>query len=123
MLRPNFEEFLDTAEQLLENNLTLIAQGGEIFKTMLSQSNNTDYKKLAEKMVFPIWSELDNVFDYQIHGNGTHALLGSNIHSSGEGNWKRKWHRSKDRVEGLGTFPFAGYISNKKWHLNEVEIV
>ena len=71
-------------------------------------------------MVIPKWSEMENLVEYEIHGNGTHALLGSNVYSPGTGDWKRKWHRSKDVVEGLGTFPFVGYISNKKWHLNEV---
>ena len=29
-----------------------------------------------------------------------------------------KWHRSKETVSG--TNPYGGFLSNKKWHLNEV---
>ena len=30
----------------------------------------------------------------------------------------RGWHRSKEKV--AGDHPYGGYLTNKKWHLNEV---
>ena len=32
-----------------------------------------------------------------------------------------RWYRSKERVSG--TNPAAGFLTNKKWHLNEVKMV
>ena len=29
-----------------------------------------------------------------------------------------RWYRSKEKVAGMN--PFGGYLSSKKWHLNEV---
>ena len=30
-----------------------------------------------------------------------------------------RWHRSKEKVAGI--YPYGGYLTNKKWHLNEVK--
>ena len=30
----------------------------------------------------------------------------------------RGWYRSKEKVAGM--YPYAGYLTNKNWHLNEV---
>ena len=119
MLRPNFEEPLDSAQQLVENNINIaVNRGGHIFKHILSQSSLHDYNKLAKTMYVPTtWEEETDVITYKILGNGTHAFLGSYMI---EYYLKMaKWHRSQEKLKGI--HPFAGYISNKKWHLNEVE--
>ena len=55
----------------------------------------------------------------------THAFMGSSLSpwelSLGENkeiNSGRGWYRSKEKVAGI--YPYAGYLTNKKWHLNEV---
>ena len=52
----------------------------------------------------------------QMMGAGTHAwmtgYLGGYTLDMG------KWYRSKDKV--AGRYPYGGYLTNKKWHLNEV---
>ena len=54
---------------------------------------------------------------YGVHGNGTHVQM------QGLGSWQTldtsmgRWYRSKDNVAGKN--PYFGYLSNKKWPLNE----
>ena len=39
--------------------------------------------------------------------------MGEKHHPKGRG-----WYRSKEIVSGMN--PYSGYVTNKKWHLNEV---
>ena len=65
-----------------------------------------------------------NITAHDVMGAGTHAQqtyfvdgyeldFGEKYHPEGRG-----WHRSKEIVSGVN--PYAGYLTNKKWHLNEV---
>jgi len=74
-----------------------------------------------------IADDLDHYYNmtaYDVIGAGTHAQmthfvdgyereLGDEYHPEGRG-----WYRSKEKVSG--STPYAGYLTNKKWHLNEV---
>ena len=57
-----------------------------------------------------------NITEHDVIEAGTHAFLGDSL------TWDElefgKWHRSKEKVAGL--YPYGGYLTNKKWHLNEV---
>ena len=66
----------------------------------------------------------NNITAHDVMGAGTHAQLnyfvesyelelGEEYHPKGRG-----WYRSKEKVSGSN--PYAGYLTNKKWHLNEV---
>ena len=56
---------------------------------------------------------------YGVIGNGTHALMSGYL-SPYELTFG-KWYRSTERVSGKN--PHGGYLTNKKWHLNEVKRV
>ena len=129
ILRPNFEEPLDTAKQLVEKNITLYdGPGYELWKQFLLESYNPDYNKLGE--TYLISDDWDHYYNMSLHdaiGNGTHALMTSALYSSDlamgkkyhpEGNGTYGWYRSKDKVAGY--YPYVGYLTDKKWHLNEV---
>ena len=53
ILRPNFEEPLDTAKQLVENNITIymgpFASG---WRELMQESNITEYMILGENLVY-----------------------------------------------------------------------
>ena len=63
----------------------------------------------------------DEDFLYQtrfgVHGNGTHVQM------QGLGSWQTldtsmgRWYRSKETISGKN--PYFGYLSNKRWPLNE----
>ena len=118
MLRPNFEDPLDTAHDLIVNNITVYNwPGGYIWKQFLAQSPVPTYNKLAETMIVTEdWDEYWNFPEHYVFGNGTHAQMGGYLVPS-ELEMGR-WWRSKEQVEGK--IPYTGYLTNKKWSLNEV---
>ena len=120
ILRPNFEEPLDTAKQLVEKNIALYnGPGAEIWKQFLQESSIPEYRKLGETFLIPDdYYHFKNISDHDVMGSGTHAwmtgFVGTYILAWG------RWHRSKERVAGIN--PYAGYLTNKKWNLNEVKV-
>ena len=118
ILRPNFEKPLDTANQLVEHKFTLyLWPEAQIWKQFLIQSSLTDYSKLGEKMIVSNdWDQYFNITEHNVIGAGTHALMTPYLEW-----WELslgRWHRSEERVSGH--IPYGGYLTNKKWHLNEV---
>ena len=118
MLRPNFEDPLDTAQDLVDNNITLyVTPGSEIWKQFLAKSPNPAYNELAETMIIPKdWYEFWDYPEHYVIGEGTHAymapyLIPMKLELG-------RWWRSQERVSGK--MPFGGNLSNKKWYLNEV---
>ena len=127
ILRPNFEEPLDTAKQLVEKNITLYnVPGTEIWKQFLLESSITEYNILGEiYKVANDWEEYDYITEHDLIGAGTHAQMASiitpeemELGKNKEINSGRGWYRSKEKV--AGKYPYGGYLTNKKWHLNEV---
>ena len=122
ILRPNFEEPLDTAKQLVEQNITLYMHSyGESWKVFMLESNNSEYKILGENMI--IADDLDHFIkmsEYDVIGNGTHAQLSSSLSLLfyfQEKLAKVRWYRSKEKFSHE---PYGRFLSNKKWHLKEV---
>ena len=127
ILRPNFEEPLNTAKQLVErNNITLYFEPGlDGSKQWLLDSPLKEYRILGENAI--IADDMDNFNNITKHdalGAGTHAQMayilywnelefGKEYHPEGRG-----WYRSVEKVSGRS--PYSGYLTNKKWHLNEV---
>ena len=118
MLRPNFEPPMDSAQDLVDNNITLfLLPGATIFKQLLENSPIPAYNKLAETTyITKDWVEYDYYKKYNILGNGTHAELAGFVQNYDLA--RGKWYRSKETL--MGKYPYAGYLSNKKWYLNDV---
>ena len=125
-MRPNFEEPLDSAAQLVEKKITLyFGPGEDQNKQWLLDSPMLEYRILGENAIIADdWDHFYNITAHDVLGAGTHAWmtffvhwyplqLGEKYHPEGRG-----WHRSKEIVSGSS--PYAGYLTNKKWHLNEV---
>ena len=125
-MKPNFEEPLDTINQLVEKNITISYwPGAEGIKVWLTNSPTPEYNILGENVIVAKnWEEYENTTANDIFGAGTHAKIsfwvygweleyGEKYHPEGKG-----WYRSKEK---LSTQPYFGYLTNKKWHLNEVE--
>ena len=125
-MKPNFEEPLDTLNQLIEKNITISYwPGAEGIKLWLTRSPIPEYNILGENaIVAKNWEEYENTTANDIFGAGTHAKMsfwvygweleyGEKYHPEGKG-----WYRSKEK---LSTQPYFGYLTNKKWHLNKVE--
>ena len=129
LLRPNFEEPLDTAKQLVKKNITLYdAPGAEMWKQFLLESSIPEYNILGETFIIADdWDHLDILMEHDVIGAGTHAYIAGSVapyyldmgkKHHPEGNGIYGWYRSKEKVAGDN--PYVGYLTNKKWHLNEV---
>ena len=104
--------------------------GTEIWKQFLQESPIAEYNKLGE--TYLIADDMDHFYNITVHDvmvEGTHAYmtgylgphelyLGKKHHP--DGNRTNGWYRSKEKLSGLLGYPYAGYLTNKKWHLNEV---
>ena len=119
-MRPNFEEPLDTAKQLVEKNIThFLWPGAEIWKQFLIESSIAEYRILGENTIIPNdWDHYNRITKYDVIGNGTHAIMSPFL-------WQEDldlgtWYRSKEKLSGL--YPYSGYLTNTKWHLNEVKV-
>ena len=100
---------------------------GEQVREPMLTSPIPEMKILGENaVVADNWDQYDDMMRYDIMGAGTHAIInywidwtaneiGKEYHPD---NRIRSWYNSKEEV--LGWSPYAGYIANKKWHLNEV---
>ena len=77
ILRPNFEEPLDTAKQLVEKNIILYdLPGEEIWKQFLLDSSNPIYNKLGETMIMADdWDHYYSLIEHDVIGAGTHAYM------------------------------------------------
>ena len=119
-MRPNFEEPLDTAKQLVEKNIThYLWPGAEIWKQFLQESSIPEYNILGENTIIPNdWAHYYQITEYDVIGNGTHAIMTPYQEQTELA--MGRWHRSKERVSGHN--PYGGYLTNKKWHLNEVKV-
>ena len=125
-MRPNFEEPLDTAKQLVEQDITLYDGPNAImWKYFLLESSLPEFKKLGENfIVSEDWDHYFNLTAHNVMGAGTHAIMMAYInpydleYSEEYDILGRGWYRSKERI--AGKYPFSGFLANKKWHLNEV---
>ena len=114
MLRPNFEEPLDTVEQLVKNNISIYYYPGmgQGLKNNLLQSERPDYRKLGEKFLLPKdFNQWKNITKYEVMKKGTFAL----VHYAISYNEKAfgLWYRSK---EMLGVNYYAGFLTSKNWN-------
>ena len=116
-MRPNFEEPLDTSKQLVEQNITLYdAPGYEGWRHFLQESSIPEYNILGGNMIFADdLHQFYNIAYHDVIGAGTHAQIAGYLYPDLLA--MGRWYRSKEKVSG--TNPYAGYLTKKKWHMNE----
>ena len=145
-MKPNFEPFVHTARDLVERGIILYeVPGGEIWRQMLSQSDIPEYRKIAESMIITkSWDQFNAMTKNEMLSRGTHAQIASHLgpyelalatevdpdqgvtivsteYMTQKGEYKYNYGRGYYRGEMVaGKIPGGGYLTNKKWHLNEV---
>ena len=124
LLKPNYEDPIDTGEDVMNRGLTVISvPGGESMYETLKNSPSNITRTLAERtFVCKDWDECEG----KPFGNDSGLIpaavkTGSSVLEAGIlYPWYfafGKWHRSKDRKSG--NLYFASYMLNKKWALEE----
>ena len=145
-MKPNFEPHVHTARDLVERDITLyLAPGSEIWRQWLSESDILEYRKIAESMIITkSWEQYNAVTRNEMLSRGTHARMTSYMqpeelawatevdddqgvtivsteYMTQKGEYKYNHGRGYYRGEMVvGKIPGGGYLTNKKWHLNEV---
>ena len=135
-MKPNFESPAHTARDLVERNITVYdVPNEENWKRWLSQSDIPEHRKIGENLfITQSWDQFDKMTQNELLNEGTHAQLVSLLlpfelkwgteYDHDQGRYKRNSGRGYYRGETLvlnGTIPYSGYLTNKKWHLNEVD--
>ena len=121
MMRPRFEDPIDTAKDMMDNNITLFED--EYYFPSLKQKlldlDIPEYTFIAENMVsVKDWDEYDYYIEHYIHGSGTHAFMGGNL-----GYFilqivpMEKWWKSSEIIP---VNSYSSYLSGKNWIMNEV---
>ena len=101
--------------------------GSEIWKQFLLEHYIPEYRILGENTIIADdWDHLDDMIKQYVIGAGTGALMTSYLNplelSFGDNekiNKGRGWYRSEENP--MPGDHLAGWLTNKKWHLNEVK--
>ena len=133
LLKPNYEKAIDTAQDVLDRGLSLIAIPER--ESLVELLRNSPYKitrELAERTivakVINILFQETNDFFFYVKDYGHLDELVEDACLSGSSVFEvsflyeyelayGKWYRSKDRKGGR--IPFASYMLNKKWTREE----
>ena len=120
MLRPNFEDPIDTADQIIEKNLKPhTIWGASLIIYLFSIHQDPALQKLSKLLYVPKNDiEYFNMSKHVIEEGKSVNIFS---HLTPEEKKMGIWYRSKERVDipmGYIT-PYIGWISRKKWHLNE----
>ena len=134
-MRPNFESPVHSATDMVKRNITLyFGPNGQMWKQWLNQSSITEYRKIAESMIITkSWDKFNDMTKNEMLSQGTHAhaqafkfsneLAWATEYDHDQGRYKynsgRGYYRG-GKVDGM--IPGGGHLTNKKWHLNEVDI-
>ena len=134
-MKPNFETSVHTARDMVERDITLymFPGTGQIYKQLLSQHHVPEYRKIGENMIITeSWTQHYALTKNEMLSRGTHAMMRSylapyqlawatEVDPNQKGEYKYNHGRGYYRGEKVvGKIPGSGYLTNKKWHLNEV---
>ena len=123
----DYEDKMNTAQQLVEKNITLYFFGdtGNYWKEEMSYSLDPWHNKLANtSKVFRYWWDFFRMTKDALRDGTAVQMtyrLDPEVYRMGvEYNQGMGWHKS---TEGVGNNPVMGYLTNKKWILNEEIII
>ena len=140
-MKPNFESPAHTARDLVERDITVfLLPGSHIWRQLLSQSDIPEYRKIAESMIISeSVGQYNAMTKNEMLSRGTHAMMTSFMapsqlawakevdpdqeYMNQKGEYKYNYGRGYYRgelVDLTGNNGLGGYLTNKKWHLNEV---
>ena len=120
LLRPSYEEPVETAADLLKRDITpIIIPGGEIYRQIFEASSDPDYQEIARRLVVAKdYDEYENMVS-KVVSTGMFADIGTfpDPFWVPEEEYKN-WYRSSQKI--AGPFPYAAHLINKKWPLKKV---
>ena len=121
LLRPRYEEPVETAEDLINRNITpFYTPDGEMFRQFFAGSNDTNYQEISRRLIIPKdWVEYGDLAS-KVTSTGMYALPHTVPWGVPEKEYKQ-WYRSTQTMsQSLGLSPYVVHLSNKKWSLKKV---
>ena len=123
LLKPRYEEPVDTAADVLTRNFTIVRfPGGESWIQYFAKYHDPVYQNLSQRFVIAKdWCEYDEMQDNIVsdRSNGTTATIGTVPPTTDTSEEEySKWYRS-ERILGLLS-PYVGHLANTKWPLQKV---
>ena len=120
LLRPSYEEPVDTAAELIKRDITpFLPPGFEIYEQLFAASSDPNYQEISKTMVITKdWDEYDDMVR-KVTSTGTFAEIG--IFPAPwvvpEEEFKY-WYRSSETIGGDN--PYTFHLATKKWPLKKV---
>ena len=122
LLRPRYEEPVDTAADLINRDITPFCQpGSQISKQVFAASPDPNYQELSRRLIVAKdWYEYLDMLS-KVISTGLYADIGNipTRYFVKEAEHK-KWYRSSEIVAGNGDTGYGVHLINKKWPLKKV---
>ena len=117
LLRPRYEDPVDTIADLNERNITLIlVPESEGWIKWFAASPDQNFQEISQTIVIAKdWDEYADLIS-KVISTGMYADMGT-VPWAYEEDFD-DWYRSSERVPGL--LPYGFHLSNKKWPLKKV---
>ena len=120
LLRPSYEEYVETTEDLIKRNITpFMPPGREIYKQFFAASPSPIYQEISRRLIIAKdWDEFEDLV-HKVISTGLFADTGSEPVCFNDCTEEFKdWYKSSETVPG--DYPFSVHLSIKKWPLKKV---
>ena len=116
LLRPSYEEPVETAADLIKRNITpIFMPGSEIYRQVFAASSDPFEQEISRRLVSPKdWVEFFEMLR-KVTSTGLFASIGSFPWIAEE---DKNWYRSSEAIGGF--YPYLLHLTNKKWPLKKV---
>ena len=121
LLRPSYEEPVETAADLIKRDITpIFGPGAEMYKQFFAASSDPVYQEISRRLhISKDWDEFYDLSD-KVISTGLYADIGPVPVVESERELK-DWYRSSETIAGDN--PYQGHLANKKWPLKKVDNV
>ena len=119
LLRPRYEEPVETAADLIKRNITpILFPGSELWVEFFATSPDPVYQDLSRKFVIANdWDEFEDMVR-KVISTGSFADMGPLPWIFNSTEEMKDWYRSSETL--AGDYPYSGHLINKKWPLKKV---
>ena len=117
LLRPRYEEPVETAEDLIKRDITLVlTPEDKSYKQAFAESSDPNYQEISRTLILAKdWGEYEEIID-KVVPTGLYAGMGT-IPYAFEYEFEN-WYRGYETI--AGNFPYSVNLANKKWPLKKV---
>ena len=119
LLTPSYEEPVETAEELINRDITpFMSPGSEIYVQLFAASSDPIYQEIARRLVIAKdWDEYEDMV-HKVISTGLFADLGTEPWWFNSTEEYKDWYRSSETI--VEAHPYQVHLTNKKWPLQKV---